>query len=504
MLKFADLHIHTTLKPFSYYSADKEDLRANIWHQDQPKKRQRDNDLVRYTQADFTTLVQSGVKIVFAALYPMEQGWVGSFNTGLAVDIIARLYTHFPIKRINQIQNENYNYFNELQKEFIFLKKQISEPQLVELNGTKKTFYAKMPINNQQFENFMNEENTIIVIPTIEGANSLISGNSQNTDNFSLAQTLNNIQTIKNWHTRPFFVTLAHHFYNGLCGHSKSIFAKNKIQGFLLKLLVTQAKGIDSHITPKGKKVIESLLEIGDFKNKHKRIFIDVKHMNEYSRSEFYQMVLMHNQKNPDDQIPVISSHSAYSGIETFAELKQQDSLDNKYFSQSDDFFNQAKINLCNQDIKSIFASKGLIGINIDERILSNKKIVDIAKRKFNYKLTNELRTFWAEQIVRNISSMANVIFNDKNLKNKNYVWDMFCLGSDFDGFINPVDAFITTKDYDQLQLHLKKAFVRDKIFNNNNFGLSAQQLSEKIVFKNALNFFKKYYYNSSNRPKVV
>lgn len=499
MNKFADLHIHSTLKPFSYFSANQNDPKGSLWFQDVPKKRERDDDIVRYTQADFTTLAQSGVKIIFIALYPMEQGWVNSFKTGIVVDALVHLYTQFPFKRINQIQEESYNYFHELQKEYSFLKREIVSPRLININGQQKEFHAKLPKSKQEFDQFINEENTLIIIPTIEGANSLIRGNGKNMADFDLNQTLRNIEIVKEWATPPFFITLAHHFFNGVCGHVKSIYPKGKIQEFAQKILLRQAEGIDSGITKKGLEVIKSLLEIEDYKNKNKRILIDTKHMNAYSRKQFYQIVLQHNDKNPEDQIPLIASHSAYSGIKTFAELQSQDALDNKYFDQSDDYFNQAKINLCDEDIKLINFTNGIIGINIDERILSNKKVIDFANNQFNYKNTNELKSFWAEQIVRNITAMALVVLTDKHAKNKQEVWNLFAIGSDFDGFINPVDAYITTNDYHELEKFLISCFNENIVFKNYNFGLTAEQVTRKIMFENANNFLLKHYFKKSN-----
>lgn len=494
-MKFADLHLHSTLKPFSYFSADHNDVRASLWYQDLPHKRERDNDLVKYTQADFTTMAQSDMKLIFVALYPMEQGWTNSFDTDFVVDAIVHLYTKFPFTRINQIQKESYNYFNELQKEYSFLKKQTDSPRTIKINGKDKEVQAKFPRSKKEFEQFMEQENTMIIIPTIEGANSLISGNGTNMADFNLEQTLHNIQLVKQWSNPPFFITLAHHFFNGICGHVKSIYPKGKIQEFVQKILIHQAEGIDVGITKNGEIVIKSLLEIGEFKNKNKRILIDTKHMNANARSKFYQIVLQHNEANPDDIIPLIASHSAYSGIKTFAELKQQDALDNKYFAQSEDYFNQAKINLCDQDIKLIYLTQGIIGVNLDERILSSKKIIDLADGQFNYKQNEELKMFWAEQITRNICSMAKVVLDDAHTKDKHNVWNIFAIGSDYDGFINPVDAFITTNDYSELEKYLVVALEKNVVFTQNNFELTAQQVARKIMFENASDFLQKHYF---------
>ncbi len=497
MKQFADLHIHSTLKPFSFHIANPNDVRSSIWYQDKPKPRERDNDIVRYTESDFTTLAQSGVKLAFVALYPLEQGWVKSFSTNFIVDEIIHLYTGFPIERINLAQDESYNYFIELTKEFTFLKKEIKQSQKIIIDGKERSITAKMPCSKQEFEQFLSEEDTIIVIPTIEGANSLISGNATNIADFNLQETLKNIQIVKSWPTRPFFITLAHHFFNGICGHSKSIFYKNKLEEIVERILLRQAEGIDSEITHKGKQVIMSLLEMGDNSDKSKRILIDIKHMNVRSRNAFYKIILQHNEANPSDKIPLIASHSAYSGIKTFEQLKAQEALDNKFFTESEDYFNNAKINLCDEDIKIINFTEGLIGINLDERILSSKKVLDFAKSQFNYKQTEEMKTFWAEHITRQITTMVDIVLKDENVKNKNNVWNLFSIGSDFDGMINPIDAVITTYDYEELEKYLAIALNNNAIFKHNNFEQSAEEIARKIMFENANNFLQKHFFTN-------
>ncbi len=497
MDKFADIHIHSTLKPFIFFR-DNDKNKASVWFQDPPKPRERDNALVRYSEADFTTLIQSGIKIAFVALYAFEQGWTNSWNTGPIADILVHAYTGFPISQINFIQNKNYNYFDALIEEINFLREQIKEPHTVEINGQKKIFFAKIPQNNSELNSFLQEENTLVVIPTIEGANALFQGNAQSVETIKFDQLSLSIDVLKQTMS-PFFITLAHHFYNGLCGHAKSIYGESHFQDFIIKIFLNQKYGLCKDLNRKGKNVVEKILAINKFKNE-KRILIDVKHMGVEARKSFYKIIKKHNKKHPEDKIPIIASHMGYSGHKDFGSLIKTCPPDseNPFTDSKQKLFNEGRINLCDIDIKNIFDSEGLIGINLDQRIISNKKIVDKADKLFDFHDTDALKKFWAKQISENIIHIAKAVI-DSNLQNKQNVWNMFSIGSDFDGFINPVDAYITTKDYNDLKKHLIRAFKENSFLNEHSFGITANELTDKFMYKNARDFLKKHF-NKHNK----
>ncbi len=490
---FADIHTHSTLKASNFYFADKNDEHGSIWFQDKPKKRERDNSLVRYTQSDFTTLAKGRIKIAIVSLYPIEQNWFANHSTNLIIDLMANYATEFPIKRINHIQSDSYNYFYELQKEYLYLLRQIKSTNSFEIDGNKRNFKVLMPKNSDEINKEIDSDDCLIIIPSIEGANSLIWGNSKNISNFDIENTLNNIRKIKKWSVPPFFITLSHHFYNGISGHSKSIFGKTKFQQLIEKILLDQTLGIQANISAKGWKIIKSLLAVDEFSGNGKRILIDTKHLNTASRIEYYDFIEKYNNEHPDDKIPIINSHCAYNNKKSLQNFIEKDNCSDKVFTESE-VFNEAEINIGNEDVKKIFLSGGLIGINLDERILSSKKVIDSAENLFNHQNSMGLKQYWAKQIVRNILSMAEVIMNDASIKDKDTVWDIFSIGSDFDGFINPVDAFITAEDFKHLAEYLPDAFEKNNKFNSLSNGISGQILTEKIMFQNAVEFLKKNY----------
>ena len=489
MNKFADLHIHSTLKSFVFHKNNNK-KKGNLWYQDKPKKRERDDFFIKYTQSDFTTLAQAGVKIAFISLYPLEQGWVNSNGTGFITDFLVYIFTKFPIRQINRIQLNSHNYFKELLSEIEFIKSEINESKIIEIDGKEQNITAKIPKDKNEFNSFLHEENTLIIIPTIEGTNSLYSGNASSVKNNNLNELLKNIDLLKQ-EISPFFITFAHHFTNGLCGHAKSFYGEG-IVARIIKKFLDQTDGLEDTINPKGRKIIHKLLAINEFKDE-KRILIDIKHMNEDSRKEFYDIIKNHNSNNPNDKIPIIASHVGYSGqptLKTFSKICKANS--EHPFKNSKGQFNEARINLSNEDVLNIFESDGIIGINLDQRIISNKKVIEEAEKRFNFKNTPELKLYWAKQIGDNIIEMAKTIIDNKAKNHKN-VWSLFAIGSDFDGFINPVDGYITTIEYTELKKYLILVFKENEYVKSNLFGNNVNEIIEKIMFKNAQEFTKKY-----------
>ena len=490
MNKFADLHIHSTFKSLVYHKSNNK-KKGNIWYQDKPKKRERDNFFIRYTQSDFTTLAQAGVKIAFVSFYPLEQGWVKSNNSRFIQNILVHIFTKFPFRYITRTKLNSHNYFKELLLEIEFLENQIIDPKIIEIDGKEQSITAKIPKNKNDFNSFLQEENTLIIIPTIEGTNTLYSGNASSVKNNNLTQLLGNIDSLKK-KMSPFFITFAHHFTNGLCGHAKSLYGEEGIVTKIINKYLNQTDGLEDKINPKGIKIIQKLLALNDYKDE-KRILIDIKHMNEYSRKEFYDIIRNHNSTNPNDKIPIIASHMGYSGQPTLDSFNKICKANSEHpFKNSTGQFNEARINLTDEDILNIFESDGIIGINLDQRIISNNKVIEEAEKRFNYKNTPELKLFWAKQIGDNIIEMAKTIIENK-VENYKKAWNLFAIGSDFDGFINPVDGYITPMEYSELKKYLILVFKENQYVKNNLFGMNAEEIIEKIMFKNAQDFTKKH-----------
>jgi hypothetical protein len=495
MSKYADIHCHPTLFPFSRKRGGGNELQTDIWQQEKPSSSQRISQIPRYSQCDLTSLAKGKVKLIFAALYPIEQNWFDTHRNKKITIRLGQIITHFSQHRIKQIMSCKYNYFDELLYEYYFLLKQIKESRAVEIGNKVEIFNAEIPTDTRSLKKIINKKNTIAIIPVIEGMGALINGNNAKLENITKKEIIESIQTIKKLDHPPFYVTFAHHFYNGLCGHSRSFYSQKKIHNIFIKL-IDQNEHINEDFNDIGIEALKCLLSIDDYKDCGPRILVDAKHMSPKSRTTFYKIILEHNKKNPFDKIPIIHSHTAYSGFESLDTLSQMYKLD-KEFYQNSYLFNPSTINLADDEVRIIHKTNGLIGIALEEKLISGKLTTDQAKKKFSEAITDEARFFWAKQIMRNILGMVNAVVENSDTINKYKVWDLFAIGSDFDGFIDPVDAFVTAEEFPQLEYFLIEVLKKHRNFDRISFGYTVEQIVEKIMFKNAYNFLLKHF------PKV-
>lgn len=216
-------------------------------------------------------------------------------------------------------------------------------------------------------------------------------------------------------------------------------------------------------------------------------VLIDIKHMSLKSRLDFYA----YRNSNGYADIPIIATHmgvTGYSIAEWTAALEEhglvkQDGLQgvsvvterkpagewgkllNKEFT-----FNPWSINLMDEDIIEILRSGGLIGMSLDVRILGYEPMIKLKKAEAEELFSvAEFRHFFphlplppsaAEPeplteseliptkkerhpicLCLNIIHILSVAAWNKDIIGNNMqdAWDHICIGSDFDGLIDPV-----------------------------------------------------------------
>ena len=284
-----------------------------------------------------------------------------------------------------------------------------------------------------------------------------------------------NILFIKQQKHPLFFVSLAHHFYNHLCTHAKSLY------GFVGTAL-NQKDGMDDvghsssylPISPFGEGLIDMLLspEVGG-----RRIFIDVKHMSRRARERYYE--ILESDKYKDKNIPIISSHCAF------------------------DFTGTTEVNMNFNDIYQIYKSRGIIGIEMDQRILG----VD---NNSAYKKMNAYEhAFYFWQQIKTFAEHAYVRFFDQPdyLDLFHNPWQCIALGSDYDGIINPLDSYrdasYMTLLYDNLILQLENYWNHSPLIPKNHNGMNAEQVIHAIMYQNAYDFIMKHYVSQNEAPIV-
>ena len=493
MKPFADIHCHPTLHPFAFFEA-KSKKKNSLWTDNAPRKRQRNDKYPEFFQSAMPALARGNVRLIFASLYPLEQPWFDPAitRTGRVTDIMAGFLTvHIPIDYINTVQKSDFNYFEYLQKEYHFLLKDNGALHTMGQNSWKYV----LPKDSGDIERMKDDPFTLIVIPSIEGAHSMISANANDiaTGNYDFDKLIENVISIKKWDYPPFFVTLGHHFYNGLCGHSRTI--PDGIPSFLIK----QNVGLNEPMNKRGEEVIDCLLGLSKYRNVGRRILIDVKHMSVAARMRFYEKISAINESSPaDDKIPVVASHCGYSGYKTLSDaILVPDTEPTK--SKNPGTFNPWSNNLTDEDVINIFRSGGIIGINLDQRILSGADVIEESKGFSKQDILDNAENvvkFWTEQIAKNILGMVKAVVNSDDVEQneKAKVWDIISIGSDFDGMINPVDSFITADEFQDLRSALKKYMPYLPDFDLCAQGLSIDEILDKIMYDNALNFTVRNY----------
>lgn len=506
---FFDLHVHPSLKPFRYQP------NRSIW-KNIPEDSDPDHcknvpsitksivkDVRSDSQCNLLKCQRSKTRVICIALYPIERGMfdlrdflAGLFDDDKEVNLGACM-TSIEKATIqgyyDAIQNDDpVDYCGELFEEYKYLVDQSNSAE-----PNQKMIIAED--YNQLRIALDADEDSIVSIITIEGMHSLLKYNSFSElgqfDNFvntpghpafdHYAQMVeNSIQVIKNWGNgkhSPFFITFAHHFWNLLCGHARSF------AGLTRTFALNQDCGVNLGITELGLGALKKLLS----QDNGRRILIDTKHMSAKARKQFYKL-RKEEYASVGDAFPIICSHAAVNGIRTLNEILNKEDKDrhnrNKYF-------NAWTINLTDEDIIEIINSDGLMGIILHEDRMPGK-IVKKRIKKFEDQ-PDLKRDEYVKLIMGNIFHMVRV-------KNEVTAWDHICLGSDFDGIINYIDIYQNVETYDDLAIHMFQFLNRPiaipeismtvEDFETLKFGLSPQEILDKVMYKNMDSFLKKYF----------
>lgn len=505
---FADVHCHPLLK---YFQSDKVDLWEPIGT---PNVLANLFGVLRFSASDFKNLAQGEVQVVCVALTPPEQKtffFQGSFPDSI-LNKFSSFISRIPPPKIKLYQSENYDHFELLNKErALYLGGQnISVNIKLGSTGKKTRCRFKLVRNFGEIETILNNnktntsERTIAVVLTIEAAHGLGCGhvefngvpNKYNVGEDMLlkrADALKGLDSaeVKGWEQSPLWVTLAHAFNNQLCGHSQALTGGyRKVFEFAEPFTPEKTPpkyqpSINTGFTTAGKKVIERLLGIDAVSASRsipgKRVQVDIKHMSTRSRKEYYDIIDAHNNANPGDIIPVIMSHAAVNGKPTIDEKAFNPTDTDEEYEKSAGF-NPWSINLYDDEIIRIHKTKGLIGLTFYEPLLSGKQ-----KKKGMFFWSQGK---WAELSADQILHIVKTVYNT-GASDKKEIWDRICIGSDFDGQINPADKFGTSERLPSFKISLIQALNHER-FNQVRNKTEVKELADKICYRNALDFLKK------------
>ncbi|WP_020526834.1 hypothetical protein [Flexithrix dorotheae] len=516
--QIADLHCHPSGWAFNRMrntslELDKEKFHPWTIEQSSLKKQLKGGRAYRYSQCDFGKLVLSGTRLVFGALYPLEKGFFDEQLIGEGqrkskrhslLDIIQSKTQGLSKARIAFLQSPEYDYFEELKLEYKFYKSRDNkeEAALVLIYDKNKPTLSKgkyiLAKNNEDITASIQKEKEVAIVLTIEGIHALGVGNLKNkgTD-VSIEQVKERVRALKgeasteeNWEHPVFFITFSHHFDNTLCGHAHSF-------PDVTELIFNQRKGCNGPMTPEGLEVIREMLGLNENLEGtgSKRILVDVKHMSALGRQSFYNDVIKkYNNFAPNraHKIPVIASHVGFSGANTLDELVRDGDLERDNFKKEG--FYAWNINICREDVEVIHESEGLIGLSFDARILG---VDNTLFNVINFRKRNNIKAF-----SRTIKKIVEVPFR-KRLDNPLGIWKRISIGTDFEGYIDPVNKYSTAIAFGNFGLDLEvelKKFRRKKPEYFGNLDIR-KDIIEGILFNNAYEFVKKHFNKTSPKP---
>lgn len=528
-MKFnTDIHCHPSTKPFmsALSQADKKDPLASFDHNiESGIMKLLKNILAKKaevrlaTQSNFDNLFRGGHRVVIASITPMERGFLvartprkpnaladafifdlGNFPDTIKPKLINALMG-FSTKNIEFVRSSVglRNYFTEgLEPEYNYLKK------FHNTKSKQEGYTLKLVTNYAEIESGMNSgENAIYVLLSIEGGHSFkpnvptigeIKSNQGRQYTQGELNTIedgqdieNNIIAMKKWKYVPFFVTLMHHFWNGMGGHARSL---NKLVGEMLN----QQEGINQGLSETGRLAIRNLLR----DDNGPRVLIDIKHMSVASRRMFYD-ILANDPLFKNKNIPIICSHTGIAAdIDSLADLELV--KDKAEEDNNSNYFHRAQINLCGEDIRKIANSNGLIGIQLDEKRIAGAGFV---KEKLNGGLnTDQLLNACSELIMSNVFMVIKAVNTSK-------AWDLCCIGSDFDGLINHLDPFPTAASTtilrDEIEFYLGnlhnvvepqtgRVIFSVAEMQGLMMGLSPKEIAEKLFSSNTMAFLKQHF----------
>ncbi|MFT3823527.1 MAG: membrane dipeptidase [Chitinophagaceae bacterium] len=477
---YVDFHCHPSMKPYGQSfstgtpgsNSNRVKNKNSVWHYDPPNLFERAlqlfTGLVKFTQADCSSLAYGNVQIICPSLYPIERGFFNNkLGDGKLSDLANSFVTSVGRERVDFIQSVR-NYFEDLEREYSFYKE--LSGQKVKIPGG--TYQYQLVSSYREIEDYLSlhpdENNVLFMVMSIEGLHSLNTDIDLSTPDEQAF--LNNVRAIKNWQHPPFFVTFAHHFYNHLCGHARSLTG-------IVGSVTNQEEGLGTGFTDLGKKVLKEVLSTAN----GKRIYVDIKHMSAVARKEYFNFL---QTDLAGERLPVIISHGAANGLRSVDD-PVVDGKDTAYKLLAED------INFYDNELVLVAKTGGIIGLQLDERRIASENTLKQVKHSI---FMNKIRHYRAELLWNQVQHIAELLD-----RNDLFAWDCIAIGSDFDGVINPLNGYLTTETMPFLSDYLERyAFnymnERGKNTLKSYNQLTPAEIVNRIFISNGAAFMKKWF----------
>ena len=526
---YADLHVHPTLYAFNHMRNSAAEDDPERFHPWQPMaidrdKREAGAHAATYTQASFAKLARSKTRLAFVSFTPIEKGFFETSegenrhpfawealrlmsgttvvkgglrwllhggdqakmefsrilrNRGPVRMALQMLYLRYGLKRVRHIVSKDFDYWDEYVRELDFLRGQdgqrhepAAEPGGDDLDPDVAGCYHIIR-SAEQLQEVIEGDADIAAVVTIEGSHVFSIGPDLQPVSFERMQE--RIAALKAQPEPVLFITLAHHFDNGFCGHAHSL-------PDVAKLVMDQRERLYEGFERKDDLGIRVALELLDLDGElndrgGRRILLDIKHMSPLTRRQYYdEIVRPYNERVLPAPIPIVASHVGYSGVGTLQEL-----IDNAQ-NEDDHWFvgnNYAwGINLCDEDVRMIHDSRGLLGVIFDRRVAGTPPDVQIPE------------VLWKRVIADQILGFVDAVMLDdrRTAKDRRRVWDCISLGTDYDGVMHPVPRYPTVMEFPLFADDLARVLhgIRHTRMIED---IGVDELVEKICWRNAYEF---------------
>lgn len=507
-----DFHTHTSLK--TMLGGISNQTRKNCWTRVKSGVIDIFSGGSIGSQSCLRQMREGNVKIAVTALYSLEYAFANSW----VLHFLAELEKDLSKEYLKAIRDYKVSPYENLKEELLHIKsaekenENDAEPQVKIVNA-----YDEIDLNKMN------------IILATEGLHCF--QNSYKTDDPAAA--INDIKkNLKDFieDNRVLYTGLAHLTRNIVCTHT---YAMKMIKS---KEFIPAGEGL----TKDAEDIIDICYSGVGYNNKP--TFIDIKHMGIVSRMQFYK----YREEKGYTNIPIIASHMAVTG-RSYKDIRIKNpgfttEFDNTYvvthersFSEisynisgspkADIDFNPWSLNLYDEEIVYIIDSGGMMGLILDVRVLGahystkekagegieyfSKECYDFLKED-NFKETPVDDNI--EDIIIDIGHMTKIGFAhlfanlmhivktyydkyadtpDKRLN----AWDHICIGSDSDGLISTIGAYLDASYFDNLRFELSliletaKDSELEKYFGD----YTVEEIVEKIFWNNGKEFLKKY-----------
>ena len=510
-MPFFDFHLHPSLKPQMSLPPDFPSpwdlIKLKFNHPNIVTALLRCNGIneVVDSQASLSQLIKGNVNLIALALHPPEMAMM---NDGLIQQIAAEEQTSYiNLTRITDIGSGDI-YFRMLKEELDNLKSHLSS------NGKKLKLIKKIS------EYKASDTSTVHAILIIEGPHAFFGSRQRRTETEIFVDFWNNFESFTNAN-RVFSLNIAHLQQNDFCNHAHGI------QIFKPKPFFPGGNGITQH----GFKLLQKM--------KEKNILLDIKHTSLYARKQLYDFRIGEN------GWPIVCTHAGLTGIKRedrgryfINESSEGDHLLVRHYKPAGYLlgtsFNPCSINLYDEDVFEVVLSGGMIGLSMDQRILGTPEEWMMGDNNIGDVYEEEIispgEKSYFTNVMRSSPSDADIIkFNDISTTDKqdwprfharhflNQVFHLFkiadqfnynkatmaqriCLGSDFDGMINPIDCCKNVTQLEKFKNYLLANFKDWEVDFTEVTGIKVssfitpKKLLDNIFYQNGVDFLKENY----------